>query len=227
MRDVHCLFFDANGNGPGAVRLIKREVREDIDSRARFETFAALDAPHLPPDPIDAMQLRLARWEQAQHFHCVSPLPVTLGIGEECGELADAMSDGDSTDALGDVAIYACQLATRHRMAFAAILDTAPTAKPHHGDVWRELLSAVGKVNHLVLKREQRIRIGTASDEVYGEALFNALARLLAAAEDAHADGDSGDSPGADTGARAAFITTAERVLARNWNADAAKGGER
>lgn len=164
-------------------------------ARARFEEWAGLYAPHVPPDPVDAMQVRLARWEQAQPFWRVSSLPVALGCGEEAGELADAVRHHEIVDAVGDVAIYACQVATRHRLAFG------------------ELLSALGRVQHLILKREQRIRIGAESDEVFGEALAAALARMIAAITDAH---------GID--ARDAFLEVAERVLARNWTANPVTG---
>ncbi len=183
-------------------------------ARARFESWAALDAPHLPADPVDAMQVRLLRWEQAQPFWRVSSLPVALGCGEEAGELADAVRHHEIVDAVGDVAIYACQVATRHRLAFGEILDAASDADlAHPYDEWRELMSAVGRVQHLILKREQRIRIGAASDAEFGVALFGALARLIAAATDAH---------GAD--ARAAFLATAERVITRDWNTNPTTG---
>jgi len=183
-------------------------------SRARFESWAALDAPHLPADPVDAMQVRLLRWEQAQPFWRVSSLPVALGCGEEAGELADAVRHHEIVDAVGDVAIYACQVATRHRLAFGEILDAAPNSDLNHMyDEWRELLSALGRVQHMILKREQRIRIGAESDEVFGEALAAALARMIAAITDAH---------GID--ARDAFLATAEQVLARNWNTNPTNG---
>ncbi len=183
-------------------------------ARATFEAWAALDAPHLPADPVDAMQVRLLRWEQAQPFWRASTLPVALGCGEECGELADAERHAEMVDAVGDVAIYACQVATRHRLAFGAILDAASDSDVGHlDDEWRELMSALGRVHHLILKREQRIRIGAESDEVFGGALANAIARLIGAVTDAH---------GID--ARDAFLEVAERVLARNWNANPANG---
>lgn len=183
-------------------------------ARATFESWAALDAPHLPADPIDAMQVRLLRWEQAQPFWRVSSLPVALGCGEEAGELADAVRHHEIVDAVGDVAIYACQVATRHRLAFDEILDAASDSDLNHmHDEWRELLSALGRVQHLILKREQGIRIGAESDEVFGEALANAIARLIGAVTNAH---------GID--ARDAFLATAEQVLARNWNTNPTNG---
>ena len=70
-------------------------------SRAAFELWAHLDAPHLPADPIDAMQLRLARW-QSRNFAETGDALIALGIGEECGELSQAVKDADVVDALGD-----------------------------------------------------------------------------------------------------------------------------
>lgn len=185
-----------------------------IPARQIFESFAGLPAGVLPDDPIDALQVRLAAWEARQPFHVVADLPVTLGIGEECGELADAETPEDAIDAVGDVAIYVCQVATRNRLAMRWILD-APSSRIRHRDPWRNLVSALGRVNHLVLKRSQRIREGLLPVEEYRELLADALACAIRATERA-------------VGRRAedSFIATASRVLARDWNTDPARGGE-
>lgn len=70
-------------------------------------------------DPLDRLQILLAFWEARQPFWSASVLPVALGVGEECGELAEANGHDDVVDAIGDIAIYACQVATRERLATA------------------------------------------------------------------------------------------------------------
>ena len=185
-----------------------------IPARQIFESFAAATPASPPPDPIDALQVLLAAWEAGQPLHRVCPMPGTLGIGEECGELADAETTEEEIDAVGDVAIYVCQVATRNRLAMRWILD-APFSKKTHRDPWRGLVSALGRVNHLVLKRSQRIREGALPVEEYRELLATALADVIFAVERA-----------AGRRAEDAFLDTASRILARDWNADRAQGGE-
>lgn len=185
-----------------------------IPARAIFDSFNALPAGVLPDDPIDRAQVLLARWEVAQPFHVAVDLPVTLGIGEECGELADAETDDAITDAVGDVAIYVCQVATRNRLAMRSIFASS-IDQWRAGDSWRWLLSAVGHVNHLVLKRSQKIREGTLPVEEYRAHLAHALADLIAAVTRA-----------AWCDPVEAFRATADRILARDWRADPARGGE-
>lgn len=187
-------------------------------ARARFEEWAAIDAPHLPPDPVDALQVQLARWEVAQPFHVASALPVGAGCSEEAGELADAESHDEVEDAIGDLCIYAAQVATRNRLAMSAIFELADEVPPAHAEGWRELCSAQGLVAHLVLKREQRIREGALPDEEYRERLALALAGLIGAAERAHDKWHMRPFP------RACYLSTGAQVLARNWTANPTTG---
>lgn len=175
--------------------------------------------PMLDAFLLDALQIQLSWWEASQPFHEAAALPVALGVGEECGELAEAKTYNDETDAVGDVAIYVCQVATRERLAMSEILaaagqiaDRALTS--HAAHPWRKLLVRVGRVNHLVLKRHQKIREGALPDAEYRALLADALAELLAAVELA-------------SGATVAecFADTAPTVLARDWSADRAGGG--
>lgn len=171
-------------------------------------------------DPLDALQIRLAFWEARQPLHEASVLPVALGVGEECGELADAKTHAEATDAVGDVAIYVCQVATRERLAMSEILAEAgrivnralaswPAAHP-----WRTLMARVGRVHHLALKRHQKIREGTLPDAEYRALLADALAELLAVVELA-----------AGVSVAECLADTAPTVLARDWSADRAGGG--
>lgn len=172
-------------------------------------------------DPLDRLQIRLSFWEARQPFWSAAVLPVALGVGEECGELADAKTHAEATDAVGDVAIYVCQVATRERLAMSEILiaagrivDRALATNRGLTHQWRTLMSRVGHVNHLALKRHQRIREGALPDAEYRALLADALAELLAAVDLA-------------SGASVAecFADTAPTVLARDWSADRAGGG--
>jgi hypothetical protein len=171
-------------------------------------------------DPLDRLQIRLSFWEARQPFYEAAVLPVALGVGEECGELAAAKTHAESTDAVGNLAIYACQVATRERLAMSEILAEAGriadrALAAYASRPWRKLLVRVGRVNHLVLKRHQRIRVGALPDAEYRALLADALAELLAAVEFAAA---------CDSVAEC-FAATAPTVLARDWSADRAGGG--
>ena len=179
-------------------------------SRARFEAWAALDAPHLPSDPIDAIQVRLARWQSA-NFGATGDELIALGIGEECGELAQAGDRTEAIDALGDVCIYAAQLCTANRLAIGTTLDSGSSLPV-------DLAVPVGALQHLVLKRAQRIRKGRLPVEEHRALLFTAIrfvVRAAVAAAQPMADGIT---------AREAFAATAEHVLARNWTANPITG---
>lgn len=163
-------------------------------------------------DPLDRLQILLAFWEARQPFWSSSVLPVALGVGEECGELAEAKSHAEATDAVGDIAIYVCQVATRERLAMSEILAEAgkivdrALASFDVSNPWRKIMARVGRVAHLALKRHQKIREGALPDAEYRALLADALAELLAAVELA-----------AVVSVAECFAYTAPAVLARDW----------
>ncbi len=171
-------------------------------------------------DPLDRLQIRLSFWEARQPFWSAAVLPVALVVGEECGELAEAKTHAKTTDAVGDIAIYVCQVATRERLAMSEILAEAgkivdrALASFDVSNPWRKIMARVGRVNHLALKRHQRIREGALPDAEYRALLADALAELLAAVELA-----------AGASVAECFAATAPTVLARDWSADRAGGG--
>ncbi len=82
------------------------------------------------------LQDRLAAW-QGRNFGAMSALQMTLGVCEEAGELAHAvlkesqgirgMQDRDTAraavaDALGDIIIYAFQVATLYRLDLGTVV---------------------------------------------------------------------------------------------------------
>ena len=197
----------------------------DLYRRAsdRFESVIATATPSTLDGlgPLDRLQVQLAVWEARQPFHEAAVLPVALGVGEECGELADAKTHAEATDAVGDVAIYVCQVATRERLAMSEILaeagriaDRALATNRGLTHQWRTLMARVGRVAHLALKRHQKIREGALPDAEYRALLADALAELLAVVELA-----------AGVSVAECFAATAPTVLARDWSADRAGGG--
>lgn len=183
-------------------------------ARARFESWAGLDAPHLPHDPVDAMQVRLCRW-QVLNFGPQPDERFALGVLEECGELDEAFADDDpaaAVDALGDVLVYAGQLATSNRLALGPLL--VPVGKAPR------LTVAAGRLAHVVLKRAQRIRRGAGSVEQYRADLAAAISGVAAAALEVadlvHADGFLAPAD--------VYLQIGGQVLARNWTANPTTG---
>lgn len=174
-----------------------------IAARRIFESFAGYSATSLPPDlhPIDALQLLLSAW-QAHNFDGTSDVLTTLGIGEEIGEMADAATREEIDDAIGDVAIHCCQLATSNRLAFRALVDDG-------GAFADPIESHLGRLCHLVLKREQRIRSGRSPVEMYRSVLADAIAGLLGSVRAARARRPISSY----------FTKTAADVLRRDWRA--------
>lgn len=86
------------------------------------------------------------------------------GITEEgCWELLDAIELADvddQIDAIGDILIYACAIATELGLDFAAItqeMDVGFVTEPA-GDPTISLMRAIGKLNHIVGKQRQKTR---------------------------------------------------------------------
>lgn len=150
-------------------------------ARAAFEQFAGLTlADPMPPHPVDAIQVSLARWQ----FEKYGPNPdshMALGMIEEGVETFMADEDtGECLDGLGDVCVYGAQLATNNRLAIAPILDLARVFTQRQ-DI-KPLLGA-GALAQVVLKGSQRIR-GLDQVERYHRRLVGAMAMVIAKAID-------------------------------------------
>ncbi len=188
-------------------------------ARAAFDTFAGLDAPDLPPFKHHALQVQLYRWN-IQNFDRYEPMLFAAGISEEAGELADAKAqlDGHSVrDAVGDIMVYSCQLATSRRLAYAETTACSASLFALRGH-WRPsdsriLTAAVGLVSHVTLKSEQRIR-GLDDPELARFGTFLGLSFLHHALVEVTGGGTW-----------VTFERIAEEVMARNWRSDAAAGG--
>jgi hypothetical protein len=167
------------------------EIHSDVlavmsRARLRFESWAGMDAPHLPEDAMDAMQVRLARWQIAKFGLC-DQAQQTLGIIEELGETHSADTVEEAIDGLGDVLVFCGQLCITARLALGPILDLAerwyrtPANVP--GTVMPSADTAGGFLAHVVLKRQQRIR-GYEDDTFFRCELTRALALVIVRAVD-------------------------------------------
>lgn len=134
----------------------------------------------LPPLDCDAMQVRLARWQNT--FYGPQPdAMMALGMIEE--EIETFVADEDPAlglDGLGDVQVYASQLCTNNRLAIAPIIDLARLFT-RRTDI-RPIL-AVGVLAQVVLKGAQKIR-GLDQRERYRLRLVGAIAMTIAKAID-------------------------------------------
>jgi NTP pyrophosphatase (non-canonical NTP hydrolase) len=70
-------------------------TQEEIFRLARetFDAYAGMDAPDLPADPMSALQVRLARWQNTRFPISKSETEMTAGISEEIGEFAGALGE--------------------------------------------------------------------------------------------------------------------------------------
>lgn len=188
-------------------------------SRDVFNSYAGMPAPYLPGPEIQGIQIALSRWQNYQ-FPGSSDLHLALGIAEECGEFFEALAAGDyddTVDAVGDILIYATQLATSHRLDFETILNHQFTAEQcvHSARFDRMLMEDVGAICHVVLKAAQGIRGFNDSDAVR-VAVFEGLCDLVRSLSLA--------AP--FSGIREMYTSTAKKVLQRDWRSDPLSGGQ-
>lgn len=152
-------------------------------ARERFESWATNDVGDpLPPDPVDAIQIQLFRW-QRERFGLYPDAFMALGVIEEMSEtfLAGTPSKtGEALDGLGDVQVYAAQIATANRLAIGPIIDLARVFTTRTGLI---PLTAPGVLAQVVLKHAQKIR-GLDDHERYIKRLVGALALCIAKAID-------------------------------------------
>ena len=190
-------------------------------ARAQFDTYAGMDHPELPRHPTDAIQVRLFRW-QSHNFGLPNPCEIACGITEELGERMVAISELNAKeidDAVGDIQVYGCQLATARRLSFVHTVHAGQIDGPRFFDKLdisgRDLLTiAAGYINHVQLKAQQKIR-DMETQELCRLATFAGLSMLMR--------GLVMVSPRAPL---EIFEEVAEKVLRREWKRDASMGGE-
>lgn len=177
-------------------------------SRAAWDTYATIDAPRYPDDLWSAVQVQLYRW-QVRNFDLQPASRFVLGIVEEVGELGEAAESGDEEailDAIGDICVYATQLANAHRLDFGVLLLATSERQPTQPvDV------TLGRIAHAVLKTEQRIRGYDNPEKGRREVAENLVSVLYRLRDQALILGSDLEE---------VYATVAARVLQRDWKAD-------
>jgi hypothetical protein len=170
------------------------------------------------------MQLKIAAW-QARNFGETVVWHTALGAGEEGGELADCLLNpdffspdnlGDAMDALADITIFVMSFSTAHDLDFHTLwrgtdpLVVVPRKTAQESAVAGGLhvIRAIGKLEHAVLKRAQRIR-GFDDDFKYQQFVALAIGKVGRACE--HLAWLSGRKY------EALVAEVAEKVLMRDW----------
>lgn len=194
-------------------------------ARETFETFAftpasAMSEPgavgHLLPDSTFRTQALVAAW-QTDRYGIVSDERQALGVIEELTETWMAAGDQenrdsfeDSLDGLGDVCVYASQLATGNRLAIGPIIDLARVyTKPANIPGGFTPMIGAGMLAQSVLKHGQKIR-GMGNPDAYRRRLVRALAMCIAKAID-----DIEMCHGTSVDARKVFEIVAREVMER------------
>lgn len=180
------------------------------DSTGAFGGYASMEAGQLPNDALSALQVNLRRWE-VNNFGYQPSYIHALGVGEEVGELLEAITPEDHVDAIGDIVVYAAQLCSDYRLDIGVLLVGAHMLSPINAHI------AVGRINHTVLKEKQGIRGYEDVEKVRHEICASVL-RLLGAlkhvCEDIYVD------------LQTSYVTTAEKVMQRNWKKNVITGAE-
>jgi len=160
------------------------------DALKAFETWAAIDKGDLPEDAVDAMQIRLMRW-QRDRFGLQTDERLALGIIEEVTETDIASDANEAFDGLGDACVYSSQIATNNRLAIRPIIAlahhmvveliaerAAQREQPGPGSML-PIIIAPGILAQVALKRAQKVR-GLDDDSKYRLQLTGALAACIA-----------------------------------------------
>ncbi len=167
-------------------------------SKAMFAEFAAMGDGELPENPIDAMQIKLARWQNSRFGGPQSDERMALGVIEEVTESETATTFDESLDALGDSTVFGAQLLTTNRLAIRPILAWAQNLfetvlKHGHSDISvdgeksaailtgfvAQLMKSQGMLAQVVLKGAQKVR-GLDDQEKYRKRLVGALGTCIA-----------------------------------------------
>jgi hypothetical protein len=223
--------------------MVPETYRETVASlaaaaQAVWETFAALDGEELPPDEIDAMQVKLVRWERRNFGLVPQPLQ-SLGVIEEFGEIDHAKTLDEKLDGLGDICVYIGQLLNGNRLAIRPVIDLAEMlAADWDGNEQAQAdnppAALLGMFAHTVLKREQKIR-GYDDDAFWRTELVFSVACLMAHAKldalflDATLQSEASHYtclPDAGLIRRTYIDVATKVVLKRNWAADKLAGAD-
>lgn len=203
--------------------------RVAFDAQNAFAEYAGLTGD-VPKDyhPVRVVQIDLARWERRSFpLQGGEDLVRAGGMAEELGELVDALEDASSwaavLDAVGDVMVYATQLATSHRLDFFALWAAAETlllrdqmvfSLPHAA---LAMARGVGQANHVTIKSHGKIRGFDNRDRQRLSMAASLVEVILGALRFTRLIPENlGD----------VYLVTARRVMKRDWLRDAQSGGE-
>ena len=146
-----------------------------------FNRIATLDTNDpMPTDDMLELQVRLYRW-QTRNFNGCTDWQMALGMIEEFGEFEEADNSEDRYDAVGDVAVFGCQLLTLNRLGLnIAIADADHLAEAMRlGEESHSLMRAAGRMAKVVLKGSQKIR-GLADKDLYRAEVYKATVDMFA-----------------------------------------------
>jgi hypothetical protein len=148
-------------------------------ARRQFEDLDDMRVGLLAGEPNDTQQA-LLRW-QADRFGALDALHgvrMALGVIEEMAETFEAETAAEALDGLGDVIVYAGQLAAFHRLSIGPILALADAYLARGA---RVQILAAGSLAHHVLKGSQKIR-GLDDPDLFRLGLVEKLAEAIACA---------------------------------------------
>lgn len=154
-------------------------------ARAVFDAWPDKPGDPLPNNPACALQIELMRW-QVRNFGAAQAVHLALGIGEEVGELCEALTKPNKErehlmgDALADITIFGFNLATVLRLDFGelqGIFHEMVVKDTNVQPLFHKLVIASGQLQHAVLKNAQGIR-GMDDEHAYRRAAGDALSRV-------------------------------------------------
>lgn len=193
------------------------DVEKEIYAKSNevFNGYAALKTdPRKEGLPwLVCLQIDLHRWAQ-EMFNGQPQFYAALGISEEVGELDLALQNNDEEeikDSIGDVLVYTTQLCTSNRLDFRTLTNDFVSYFDfeHYKPDLSQIPATVGRVSHLVLKREQRIR-GMENKDFYRLNLSSAIMRLCACLKTL--------ASSKDIDIKSTFTEVALKVMKRDWN---------
>lgn len=181
------------------------------EAKKQFDTFAGIKSPHLPANNLDALQVRLHRWQEFNFGFQPQP-NLVLGILEELGELGTANDSEKRYDAIGDIGVYSTQLLTANRLALSVVVQkinknlTELNSNKYKNNPYKYQSAVIELLSRATLKRAQKIR-GFHDIEFYRQHIYNAVVQALTFAASQLTIIDVG----------AVILTIADEVMKRNW----------
>lgn len=137
-------------------------------ARDAFDKFAGMWPPELPPDPLDAAQVRVTRWA-TYWWGALEPARRSLALLEELGEFVVALDAGDESavrEEFGDLVITMALLATTARLSMHQLWVLSHVDDYPHHSLGEMLPRIVAQLARLGGKRAAGLR-GMGDDDLY------------------------------------------------------------